>query len=593
MNNSTSRHILMVSALVFWLSACSGLGGQKTSADAVSESAESVEDRFQPKGHLNSRPPLETVVPSPAVIPDLVTDEAINVNPAETVAIQRYSVSAVQVPAAELLFNLAKNAAMQLDLSASVSGRVTINAIDQPLEQILQRVAQQLDVLYEVDGDVITVKPDTPFWKSYEVDYVNVTKRIQDTTVMKMSVGNTLEGFNVNRGNQSSEFKLDTTAVNDFWVTLEENVSAMAKLEVKPVKTVSQLRSFDDDRQRAGQNLPEAEWQMQAYIEGVETRSRETLVSTTSEEVDNVVVNKEAGLLTVYTNQRQHQQIARYLRDTLNRTNKQVLIEATVVEVALNDQHQAGVDWSAVTSSGSGSASITQSMLGKNLSTDPNFSINLASLGAWDFSLGIKLLQQFGDTKVLSSPKIMAMNNQTALLKVVENEVYFTVDVNRESATSASAGYTTYETIVHSVPVGFMMHVTPFINDAGEVALNIRPTLSRIVGYVDDPNPDLAKEKIVSQVPVIQEREMDSVLRLRDEQTAIIGGLIQDSRNNQRQGIPGLMDIPWVGEAFSYRDDQLQKSELVIFIRPIIVKNPDIDNGDLQSMRPFLQSKRL
>ncbi|MGC9386931.1 MAG: hypothetical protein ACP5D0_08295, partial [Hydrogenovibrio sp.] len=417
MNNSTSRHILMVSALVFWLSACSGLGGQKTSADEGNESAESVENRFQPKGHLNSRPPLETVVPSPAVIPDLVTDEAINVNPSEMVDIKRYSVSAIKVPAAELLFNLAKTAGMQLDLSASVSGRVTINAIDQPLEQILQRVAQQLDVLYEVDGDVITVKPDTPFWKSYEVDYVNVTKRIQDTTVMKMSVGNTLEGFNMNRGNQSSEFKLDTTAVSDFWVTLEENVSAMAKLEIKPVKTVSQLRSFDDDRQRAGQNLPEAEWRMQAYTEGVETRSRETLVSTTSEEVDNVVVNKEAGLLTVYTNQRQHQQIARYLRDTLNRTHKQVLIEATVVEVALNDQHQAGVDWSAVTSSGSGSASITQSMLGKNLSTDPNFSINLASLGAWDFSLGIKLLQQFGDTKVLSSPKIMAMNNQTALLK--------------------------------------------------------------------------------------------------------------------------------------------------------------------------------
>jgi general secretion pathway protein D len=99
--------------------------------------------------------------------------------------------------------------------------------------------------------------------------------------------------------------------------------------------------------------------------------------------------------------------------------------------------------------------------------------------------------------------------------------------VNRESATSVSAGVTTYETMVHSVPVGFMMHVTPFITDDGEISLNIRPTLSRIVSYVDDPNPELAKENIVSKVPVIQEREMDSVLRLRDKQTAIIGGLIR------------------------------------------------------------------
>jgi general secretion pathway protein D len=153
-----------------------------------------------------------------------------------------------------------------------------------------------------------------------------------------------------------------------------------------------------------------------------------------------------------------------------------------------------------------------------------------------------------------------------------------------------SAGVTTYETMVHSVPVGFMMHVTPFITDDGEISLNIRPTLSRIVSYVDDPNPELAKENIVSKVPVIQEREMDSVLRLRDKQTAIIGGLIQDTHSNQREGVPGLIDIPWVGDLFSYRDDTVQKSELIIFIRPIIINNPDIEHGDLKAMKPLLQT---
>jgi len=200
------------------------------------------------------------------------------------------------------------------------------------------------------------------------------------------------------------------------------------------------------------------------------------------------------------------------------------------------------------------------------------------------------MLQQFGDAKVLSSPKIMDMNNQAALLKVVNNEVYFTVDVNRETATATSAGITTFETTVHTVPVGFMMNVTPFISE-DEISLNIRPTLSRIVGYVNDPNPDLARENVVSQVPIIQEREMDSVLRLRNRQTAIIGGLIQDTNDKSRTGIPGLSQIPWLGDLFSYRDDRVTKSELIIFIRPIIVYNPDVNHGDLQGLKPFMQTQ--
>lgn len=575
---------LILPGLLWILAGCS-------TSDSVKREplAPPVSDKFNLQGHLTPEDDIAQSTANPAAIPELVTDEPINLDPSEQKNIKRYSVSAINVPVSDLLFNLAKNADKQLDLSSAVQGRVTINAINQPLERILQRVTAQIDALYELQGDTIVITPDKPFWKSYEVDYVNVTKHINDSTVMKMSVGNVAQGVSLNNGNQNSQFKLDTKAVNDFWKTLEENVSAMAMLEVKPIKTVSHRRTYDGDRQTDRQNMGQEYWG-DNYAEGSSSQAMETVTSTTSEKVQNVVVNKEAGLLTVFTTGRQHKEIEAYLENTLHRTNKQVLIEATVVEVELNDQYQAGVDWSAVTSSSSGSSAITQSMLGSNLSNDPNFSINLTSLGTWDFSLGIKLLQKFGDTKVLSSPKIMAMNNQAALLKVVKNEVYFTVDVNRESATSVSAGVTTYETMVHSVPVGFMMHVTPFITDDGEISLNIRPTLSRIVSYVDDPNPELAKENIVSKVPVIQEREMDSVLRLRDKQTAIIGGLIQDTHSNQREGVPGLIDIPWVGDLFSYRDDTVQKSELIIFIRPIIINNPDIEHGDLKAMKPLLQT---
>lgn len=519
-----------------------------------------VSKQFEVKGHIE---PEATLSDTSAVsqIPDLAMVEAINIDPTHYETPKLYSVSAINVPVADLLFNLAKDAQMQLDLASDVTGRVSINAIGQPLEQIMKRVAEQAGAVYELSHNTLTVRLDKPFWKNYEIDYVNVVKNIKDTTVMKMSVGN-VAGTVGNNASQASEFKLESLATHDFWLSLKANIAAMARLDMSAITETT----------------------------ATETASDAQAAATETTTLDNVVINKEAGMITVYTTTRQHQQIQSYLQSTLTRTNKQVLIEATVIEVELSDQYQAGVDWGALKSSAQGSNEVTQSLLGTNLSTNPNFSVNVSSLGNWNFNLGIKMLQQFGDAKVLSSPKIMAMNNQAALLKVVNNEVYFTVDVNRESATSASAGITTFETTVHTVPVGFMMHVTPFISE-DEISLNIRPTLSRIVGYVNDPNPDLALQNVVSQVPIIQEREMDSVLRLRNRQTAIIGGLIQDSNDQNRSGVPGLSAIPWLGDLFSYRNDTVKKSELIIFIRPIIVTNPDVNHGDLQGFKPFMQSQ--
>ncbi|PLA75626.1 pilus (MSHA type) biogenesis protein MshL [Hydrogenovibrio sp. SC-1] len=525
------------------LMGCSG-------ADSVKREsvAPAVAKKFEIKGHLTPEKNLSEQGNIQNKIPELAPMEPMNVDPNQFKMPKLYSVSAINVPVSDLLFNLAKDAGMQLNLASDVTGQVSINAIQQPLDIIMKRVVEQVGAIYSLSFNTVSVQLDKPFWKNYEIDYVNVVKNIKDLTVMKMSVGN-VTGTDNNSGNQASEFTLESSATHDFWKSLQKNIASMARLEEYQTKS-----------------------------------------ETADNRLENVVVNKEAGMITVYTTTKKHQQIEAYLQSTLRRTNKQVLIEATVIEVELSDQYQAGVDWGALKSSAQGSSEVAQSLLGTNLSTNPNFSVNVSSLGDWNFNLGIKMLQQFGEATVLSSPKIMAMNNQAALLKVVNNEVYFTVDVNRESATATSSGVTTFETTVHTVPVGFMMHVTPFISE-DEISLNIRPTLSRIVGYVSDPNPDLARENVVSQVPVIQEREMDSVLRLRNRQTAIIGGLIQDSNDQTRAGVPGLSRIPWLGDLFSYEDESVRKSELIIFIRPIIVNNPDVNHGDLQAFKPLMRTQ--
>ncbi len=178
-----------------------------------------VSEKFALKGHLTPKDTIENTVQAPADIPDLAQDEGINLNPKEVKPKKLYSVSAINVPVSDLLFNLAKDAGKQLDLSVDVKGRVTVNVINQPLDVILQRIVEQVNAIYNVQYGTISIQPDQPYWKSYEIDYVNVVKNIKDETVMRMSVGNVGESSNSSGSAQqrkASEFNLESKATHDF-----------------------------------------------------------------------------------------------------------------------------------------------------------------------------------------------------------------------------------------------------------------------------------------------------------------------------------------------------------------------------------------
>lgn len=522
-----------------------------------------LDDKFEINGHLEKKATLSESKSADMEIPPIVSKRAVlPPKPNFQNTVKKYSVSAINIPVSELLFKIAQDSGKQLDLHSGVDGSVTINAINQDLPTILNRIAIQLGFLYEVTPNSIVVRPDKPYWFNYSIDYVNIQKISQDTIDMKMAVGGP-SGIGTSGGaggTGGSAANIKVVSEHDFWNELEENLSRVVQSGLNSGKSGTQPAVASGSGSKKVIN-------------------------------NNIVVNEEAGVITVFATGAEHRAVKDYLSDVMHRAEKQVMIEATVVEVELSDQYQAGIDWSTLVKSDDGSGVLGQSLIPTTLASNSAVAFNFTGIGG-DWDLGLRMLQQFGDTKVLSSPKIMAVNNQTALLKVVNNEVYFTIEVNREAATTTSAGTTTYETQVHTVPVGFMMSVTPFVSDDDNVSLNIRPTISRIVGYVNDPSPDLARESIISRIPVIQEREMASVLKLKDMQTAVIGGLIEDSNVNDKNAVPWANEIPVIGDLFSYKDDYAKKSELVIFIRPIVVKNPDIDHGDLSSLRSFLKTDR-
>jgi general secretion pathway protein D len=145
----------------------------------------------------------------------------------------------------------------------------------------------------------------------------------------------------------------------------------------------------------------------------------------------------------------------------------------------------------------------------------------------------------------------------------------------------------TFTTEIHTVPVGLVMSVTPQISESDVVILNIRPTISRVIGYKTDPNPLLANAGTINLIPEIQVREIESILKINDGDVAIMGGLMQDVTDKNTQGVPVLSQLPLIGDLFRYRNDKYTKTELVIFLRPVVVKEASL-SGDLRDYQVYL-----
>ncbi len=492
-------------------------------------------------------------------IPEVVRQTPFLPPPEPQPQTETYTVVVNEVPVKELLFALARDAKVNVDIDPAISGIVTINAVDQSLPQILDRISRQVDMRYEFRGDVLTVLPDTPYLRTYKVDYINMSRENQGSVKVATQIESAV-GTSGSTGSNNSTTDLKGVSNNQFWRTLVANIAAL----------------IGESRGRS---------RSQGRTQG--------LIST-----NNVIPNAEAGLISVRATSKQHQQIQAFIDRVVRSARRQVLIEATIVEVDLSDQYRVGIDWSIIANSitgiGVAATGFTAAIPGLSGAAAAGSLLGLTYQNAGDakapttpgrkISATINLLRQFGDVKVLSSPKLMVLNNQSAVLKVAENIVYFTVksDTNQNQNNSL----TTVTTTPHTVPVGFVMSLTPQINEADEVILDIRPTISRVTDFVKDPNPAL---NITSSIPQIAVKEMESILNLQDGQMAVLGGLMQDQIRANKNQVPLLSRLPLVGDTlFTSHATNNVKSELVIFLRPVIIRQPSLD-ADLAAYRPYLE----
>ncbi|MFM9913152.1 MAG: pilus (MSHA type) biogenesis protein MshL [Methylophilaceae bacterium] len=509
---------------------------------------------------------------------------------------QTYSVVVSGVPVAEILFALARESKLNVDIHPAVQGKVTLNAVDQTLPAILERLSKQVDMRYKIEGNVISIAPDSPLLRTYKIDYVNLER---DTTTA-LGAGSEISSGGSSGGGSESKVTIKSKAEAHFWELLTTNIrNILSSTKSQVVSSEEKTARAESTKQAQEDRLKQIEAVSKAGA-GAEKLFQEAFKSptttTTSDGKDEVIVNPVAGAITVMATERQHAFIQQYVDGVMASVQRQVLIEATIVEVTLNDRFQQGIDWSRLASNGSNSGfSFKQTLGGAAAGTGNQFVLGFSkSTVIGNLAASIRLLDTFGDTRVLSSPKIMALNNQAALLKVVDNIVYFKVDAT--AAVIAAGGAITpptFTTTANTIPVGVVMSVTPQINANGNVSLNVRPTISRILSFVNDPNPTLATAGVVSRIPQIQVREMESLLQVSSGQTVVLGGLMQDNQTNSSDSVPGVSDLPLVGKLFKGKDDNRTKTELVIFLRPTVITNASLESEELKSFKQYLPENQF
>ncbi len=509
------------------------------------------------EGHLDKIKEQQANIPAP------ISQTTLLPAPEARPQLETYTVVVSDVSVKDLLFSMARDAKINLDIHNDIEGSVTLNAIDQTLQQILERISQQANIRYKLEDSTLRIRADKPFLQSYTVDYVNISRVSKGIIRVATNIGSTGsgsigdtegEGSGGENENNSSLTEVLLISDNKFWESLTHNIIEILH-DPENQSTESQTDSSTNELKGRDSN-------------------------------NDVIVNRESGLIMVRATYRQHKIIQGFIDNVLNTSKRQVMIEATIAEIKLSDRYQAGVDWSIIAEDPSSGMNVLTNLAGNNLAQSPFSQLTLNdTLGGNQVSLTLKALEQFGDVQVLSSPKVMAINNQPAILKVVDNIVYFEMSV--DTSLSDSQSLTTFETEIKTVPVGFVMSVTPFINDHEEVTLNIRPTISRVIDSVEDPNPAFKDAGVISEVPVIQIREIESILTINSGDTAVIGGLMQDTINDKESGVPVLSSIPFIGSLFRYDDDFREKSELIIFIRPIVIHHASL-TGDLSEYQKFL-----
>lgn len=639
-----ARHTMTltaVCALAFGLGSCAGFDPMKDQYDPASGATKKdyeslIGRRGQDKVEKNAAdappiPQFQSVLAAPSA-PELADTRRVSLAVTET------------TPVRDILIELARKAEVDLEMDPRVAGGVIMSVTDRPFIDVIERICDLAELRFTFEKNVLKVELDDPYLEQYRMDVLN-QKRTSSTSIASSTDASSAaqavgQGSSGGGGNNKSESSVKSTSANDFWENLGQSISQIlnniqsrrgsaANSIAASFVPVAEEDADSENKKDSKSNLinqasalKDRQSQLDQMVEtdkgnaaseGAQDRKKGSgsgpgSVSdgqTAAVVTANYSINSQAGIVTVFANKRQHAAIDRYLRTVRNSVLQQVLIEAKILEITLNDQYRSGINW--------------QGFLGPNddIAFTTNFSRSVVvgdtgtpTVGVtWsnsdqDLSVAAQMVKQFGTVRTLSSPRITVLNNQTAVLKVAQNQIFFDLQVDRETSEQTQRTIVSVESEIKSIPVGLIMNVQPAIDPVTRrISMGLRPSITRVTGYVSDPGVAIQVAQInaenntginvSSQIPIVEVREMDSLITMESGQTAVMGGLMQDSSENSREGLPGAMDIPILGQAVSQNVRGSKVTELVIFIRATIVNDRDsVSDEDIRLYKTFTPDPR-
>ncbi len=578
------RKILVASLLAAFVGGCSPMLPR-----------ESTYDRIQ--SDLQQTPPhkdAEAAAVDAALLPPIQLPPAVVAQPLEP----RFDLSVVDAPAAQVFLALVDGSRYSMLVPPGISGTLTLNLKNVTVKDALEVIRELYGYDFRINGNRISIQPNTPQTRIFQVSYL-ASKRGGSSATRVVSSNSTTSSNSSNSSTPSSSGSTSgssgsnvventnvfTGQASDFWLELGVGIATALDCEYEVTNSGSAAGG-------AANMIGQMMGQRISHLKCPEGR--------------RFLMNQQSGVVMVRAEPSELREVSELLKAMQAGVERQVMLEAKLIEVELNDGFQSGVNWSSFDSFGRqrwgvnantantlvpNSAAPTGTTLTGTAGLLQSFPVSGAvglSFQSSSFASIIQFLETQGTVYVMSNPRIATLNNQKAVLKVGTDDYYVT-RVTAGTTTSSGSSDTNNPPNIEAQPFfsGIALDVTPQIDDEGNITLHIRPAVTEVTSKNLVVN--LGQQAGTYTIPFASSKvkETDSIVRVKDGMIVAIGGLMSQEQSSSESKVPAAGDVPLLGNLFKQADRGMRKREMVVLIKPTVIR----EIGDWQQDMDALNTR--